>query len=58
MLLAQAGADVLKVFDSWAGILPEREFERWVIEPTRRIVHFVSANRVNANETALTRSPD
>jgi uroporphyrinogen decarboxylase len=26
------------LFDSWAGALPESEFERWVIEPTRRIV--------------------
>jgi uroporphyrinogen decarboxylase len=32
-----AGADAVQLFDSWAGILPEAEFERWVIEPTRRI---------------------
>ncbi|WP_197279642.1 uroporphyrinogen decarboxylase [Rhodopseudomonas sp. AAP120] len=34
----EAGADVLQLFDTWGGILPPREFERWVIEPTRRIV--------------------
>jgi len=33
-----AGAEVVQLFDSWAGILPEPAFERWVIEPTRRIV--------------------
>jgi uroporphyrinogen decarboxylase len=33
-----AGAEVVHLFDSWAGILPEPAFERWVIEPTRRIV--------------------
>jgi uroporphyrinogen decarboxylase len=33
-----AGADVLQIFDSWAGVLPPREFVRWSIEPTRRIV--------------------
>jgi uroporphyrinogen decarboxylase len=33
-----AGAEVIQLFDSWAGILPEPAFERWVIEPTRRIV--------------------
>jgi|SRR5271166_5342604 len=33
-----AGAEVVQLFDSWAGILHERAFERWVIEPTRRIV--------------------
>ncbi len=33
-----AGAEVVQLFDSWAGVLDERSFERWVIEPTRRIV--------------------
>jgi uroporphyrinogen decarboxylase len=34
----EAGAELVQLFDSWAGILPEEEFERWVIEPTRQIV--------------------
>ena len=34
----EAGADVLQLFDSWAGILPEPEFRRWCQEPNRRIV--------------------
>ena len=34
----EAGAEVVQLFDSWAGILPEVPFARWVIEPTRRIV--------------------
>lgn len=33
-----AGAEVVQLFDSWAGMLPEGAFRRWVIEPTRRIV--------------------
>jgi uroporphyrinogen decarboxylase len=33
-----AGAEVVQLFDSWAGVLPEHAFRRWVIEPTRRIV--------------------
>jgi uroporphyrinogen decarboxylase len=37
----KAGADVLQIFDTWAGVLPPREFERWSIEPTRRIVEGV-----------------
>ncbi len=32
-----AGADVVQLFDSWAGVLPDSGFERWVIDPTRRI---------------------
>ena len=30
----QAGAEAVQLFDSWAGVLPEAEFERWVIAPT------------------------
>jgi len=38
-LIAQveAGAQVIQLFDSWAGVLPEVEFRRWVIEPTAQI---------------------
>jgi len=32
---------VLQIFDTWAGVLPPREFERWSIEPTLRIVEGV-----------------
>ena len=34
----RAGADLLQIFDSWAGSLPEDEFDRWVIAPTRALV--------------------
>jgi len=34
----EAGAEVVQLFDTWAGVLPETAFQRWVIEPTRRIV--------------------
>jgi uroporphyrinogen decarboxylase len=33
-----AGVDVVQLFDSWAGSLAPAEFERWVVEPTARIV--------------------
>jgi uroporphyrinogen decarboxylase len=39
----KAGADVLQIFDTWAGVLPPREFKRWSIEPTKRIVAGVRA---------------
>ncbi|MHA1536892.1 MAG: uroporphyrinogen decarboxylase [Alphaproteobacteria bacterium] len=35
---AAAGAEVLQIFDTWAGILPSDQFEKWCIGPTRRIV--------------------
>jgi uroporphyrinogen decarboxylase len=37
----EAGADVLQIFDTWSGVLPPREFARWSVEPTRRIVEGV-----------------
>lgn len=39
-LVAQfkSGVDAVQVFDSWAGILPPEEFDRWCVEPMRRIV--------------------
>jgi uroporphyrinogen decarboxylase len=42
-LVAQvkAGADVVQIFDSWAGSLSEDEFIRWCIDPTKRLVEQV-----------------
>jgi uroporphyrinogen decarboxylase len=34
----RAGADVVQIFDSWAGILNEPDFDRWSIGPTEEIV--------------------
>jgi uroporphyrinogen decarboxylase len=34
----RAGADVVQIFDTWAGVLPEAEFVRWAIEPTAKMV--------------------
>jgi uroporphyrinogen decarboxylase len=33
-----AGADVIQIFDSWAGVLPDSEFERWCFKPVIEIV--------------------
>ncbi|NQU58901.1 MAG: uroporphyrinogen decarboxylase [Rhodospirillales bacterium] len=32
------GAEVIQLFDTWAGVLSESQFQRWVIEPTAAIV--------------------
>ena len=33
-----AGAEVVQIFDTWAGSLDAQGFERWCIEPTRQLV--------------------
>ncbi len=40
----EMGAEVVQIFDTWAGVLPSDEFERWSIEPTRAIVERVRAH--------------
>jgi uroporphyrinogen decarboxylase len=34
----EAGAEAVQIFDTWAGVLPPREFQRWCVDPVRRIV--------------------
>jgi uroporphyrinogen decarboxylase len=34
----EAGADAVQIFDTWAGVLPPEEFQRWCIVPCARIV--------------------
>jgi uroporphyrinogen decarboxylase len=38
-----AGADLVQIFESWVGSLPEDEFDRWVIGPTQAIVQALRA---------------
>ncbi len=44
----EAGADAVQVFESWAGVLPAREFARWCLEPIKRIVAGVKERRPGA----------
>jgi len=39
----EAGAEAVQLFDSWAGSLAPREFERWVIAPNAAIASAVRA---------------
>jgi uroporphyrinogen decarboxylase len=34
----QAGANVVQIFDSWAGGLPDKWFQEWVVTPNKRVV--------------------
>jgi len=39
----EAGVEAVQIFDTWAGMLPADEFERWCIAPTQKIVAGVRA---------------
>ncbi|MFV9875239.1 MAG: uroporphyrinogen decarboxylase [Rickettsiales endosymbiont of Dermacentor nuttalli] len=43
----KAGADLIQLFDSWAGVLPEREFQELVIKPTSNIVKSIKLGNNN-----------
>jgi uroporphyrinogen decarboxylase len=49
-LVAQirAGADVVQIFDTWAGVLAGDDFERWCVQPTLAIINEVKANEPDA----------
>ncbi|MBB3946512.1 uroporphyrinogen decarboxylase [Rhizobium skierniewicense] len=54
-LVAQldAGADAVQIFDSWAGVLGEKEFEDYAIKPVARIIQSVRARRPDAKIIAF-----
>ena len=39
----EAGADTVQVFDSWAGVMPSAEFDRWCLAPVKSIIDGVRA---------------
>lgn len=54
-LVAQidAGADAVQIFDSWAGVLGEKEFEAFAARPVARMIASVKARRPQARIIAF-----
>ena len=50
-----AGADAAQIFDSWAGVLPPAEFDRWCLAPIEAIAAKVRAETPNARLIAFPR---
>ncbi|WP_394691384.1 uroporphyrinogen decarboxylase [Hoeflea sp.] len=46
-LIAQidAGADAVQIFDSWAGVLSEVDFQRYSVQPVKRMVERINKER-------------
>ncbi|EUC01000.1 Uroporphyrinogen decarboxylase [Rhizobium sp. CF080] len=54
-LIAQidAGADAVQIFDSWAGVLGEKEFEAYAVKPVARMIEIVRSQRPQAKIIAF-----
>ena len=50
-----AGADAVQIFDSWAGVLPPAEFDRWCLAPIKAIAAQVRAKAPHAPLIAFPR---
>jgi uroporphyrinogen decarboxylase len=44
----EAGADLLQLFDTWAGVLDDLSFEEWCVKPSAEIVRRVRAEKPDA----------
>lgn len=51
----EAGADVVKLFDSWAGSLGDKDFENYAVEPTRRITEALKSRHPDTPVIAFPR---
>ena len=41
-----AGADVVQIFDSWAGLIPEKDINNFCYIPNKRIVDFCKSKKI------------
>lgn len=48
-----AGADAVQIFDSWAGVLGEAEFEAFAVAPVARMIASIKARRPQAKIIAF-----
>ena len=42
----EAGADVIQIFDSWAGLLPEKELSHYCFIPNLKIVEYLKTLKI------------
>ncbi len=42
----KSGASIIQIFDSWAGLLPEKDLEHFVYKPIKSLVDFIRQKKV------------
>ena len=42
----QNGANVIQIFDSWAGLLEEKDYQNYIYEPTISLVNFIKSLKI------------
>ena len=42
----EAGADVIQIFDSWAGLLPRKQLEKYCFIPNLKIVEYIKKRKI------------
>ena len=40
------GASIIQIFDSWAGLVPEKDLEYFVYKPIKSLVDFIKKKRI------------
>jgi uroporphyrinogen decarboxylase len=53
-----AGAEILQIFDTWAGVVPAKDFDRWCITPVKKIIEGVRGKVPDAKFIGFPRGVD
>ena len=42
----ESGATIIQIFDSWAGLLNEKDYDKYIFNPTEDLVNFVKSKKI------------
>ena len=42
----ESGATIIQIFDSWAGLLNEKDYDKYIHNPTKDLVNFVKSKKI------------